>query len=232
MPRLVPMGDLIERCQNRADKANDDHIANAEWRSLISEVYGSDVYSPVAETGLRYFEFTSTLTTTGAAYVSEPSDTLSVVRLDYIVNAVTGERRDLRRIQIGEQSRYAGQTGSEAREWALVDDRIYLYPTPPTGQTYELLYIPQSPDLSTFDDDDCVDVVSSDGESCLIWGVAGLAKAKASQDSTLFIQKQELYRSRLVGWAANRHSSDLARRVVTDDYTLDDLLPGDRRLDR
>jgi hypothetical protein len=56
MPRLIEMGDLIRRCQQRADKVGDDHIGGddtTEWHSLISEVYGADVYCVVAESAGR-----------------------------------------------------------------------------------------------------------------------------------------------------------------------------------
>jgi predicted amidohydrolase YtcJ len=75
-------------------------------------------------------------------------------------------------------------SGSQALFYAHVDDRIYLYPTPPTAQTYSLLYVPQAPDVSGFASDECVDVYCPDGEACLIWGVAALAKIKAfAQDN-------------------------------------------------
>lgn len=232
MPRNLAMGDIVLRCQQRADKVEDDHIGGtdtAEWHRLISEVYG-DLFSVVAETGLRYFEYTATLTTDGTGYVAEPSDLLAAIRLDYIVNAA-GERRALVELMQAEQSFLSGQTGTEARMFALVDDRIYLYPTPPTGQTYELLYIPQPPDLSTFDSDACVDVVTPDGEAFLIWGVAALAKIKASQDASVHLAKQEQARERLTSWAVSRAFNQPRRRQVTDiDVGLDtDVDPADWR---
>jgi hypothetical protein len=75
VPRLIEMGDLILRCKQRADKVGDDHIGGddvSEWHRLISEVYGADIYSVVAESAGRYFEYKATLTTTGVAYVAEP----------------------------------------------------------------------------------------------------------------------------------------------------------------
>ncbi len=222
------MGDLVSRCQLRADKANDDHIATAEWKSLISEVYGHDIHSVVSETGLRYFEFTETLTTTGAAYVDEPEGHFSTIRLDYVDAA--GTHRELVELNVMEEPWFAGQSGGgAARYFALVDDRIYLYPTPPTGQTYSLLYIPQPPDLTDYADDDIVDVVTADGEACLIWGVAAIAKAKAQQDASLHLQKQEMHRERLMGWAAERAITQARRRPAHDEYAERGYDPGDYR---
>lgn len=229
MPRRYEMGTLVERCKRRADKENDDHISPAEWKALISEVYATDVYSPVAEVGLRYFEYTSSLVTTGAAYVSEPTDHFGSIRLDYILNTTTGEKRELVEIMAPEEAWFAGRSGSEARYFALIDDRVYLYPTPPTGQTYEMRYCPQPPDLSAYADTDLVDVVTPDGEAALVWGVAALALAKAKQDASFHASQQEKYRDRHHYWASQRMLSQPARRVVTNiDPSLIDLDPGSR----
>jgi hypothetical protein len=226
MPRRIAMSTLVDRCKKRADKENDDHIETAEWQSLISEVYGADVHSVVSEVGLRYFEYTETLTTTGAAYVSEPDDHLSTVRLDYV--DASGIRTELSPIEHHEQTMFSGVTGT-ARFYAFVDDRIYLYPTPPTGQTYELLYIPQPPDLSEYADDDIIDVVTPDGEACLVWGVAALARNKASQDNQLHFGKQEVHRNRLQAWAADRLITQMSRRGAVDEYPGRNYLEGDYR---
>lgn len=217
MPRRIEMGTVVERCQRRADLENDGHISDGEWLALISEQYG-ELFALVAETGLRYFEYTSILTTTGASYVSEPSDHLATVRIDYLVNGtVTGERRQLDEIMPQEQARWSGVTGSEARAYALVDDRIYLYPTPLTGQSYEILYIPQPPDTSSFASDDCLDVVTPDGESFLIWGVTVKALAKSESDVRLAIAEREASRERLTAWATMRAFSQ-PRRLVSGSF--------------
>jgi hypothetical protein len=216
MPRLVEMSTIVERCQRRADKESDDHISAAEWLALISEVYACDVVQVVADTGLRYFETTATLTTTGAAYVSEPSGIAKTVRLDYIDSS--NIRHEVQEVNSHEQAGLSALTGTVAVFYALVDDRIYLYPTPATGQTYELLYVPQSPDTSEYASDVCLDLVNGDGEACLYWGVAALALAKAKQDASLHIQMQEKHRDRLQGWAADRAITQARRQHAADEY--------------
>ncbi len=200
----------------RADKAEDDHILGPEWRALISEVWGADVFQVVADTGLRYFETTTSLTTDGAAYVAEPDGLAKVIRLDYIDDA--DRRTELQELTSHEEGSLAGLTGTVARWFALVDDRIYLYPTPASGQTYEILYIPQAPDVSGYADDACIDLVSADGEACVVWGVAGIAKVKSSQDASIHMSKQEQHRDRLQGWAADRMITQARRRPAADEY--------------
>lgn len=210
MPRLIPMGTILARSKARADKATDgEHIS--DWRSLISEVYGADVFSVVAGTGYRYFEKVASLVTTGAAYVSEPGDHLSTVRLDYV--DAGGRHFELELLNVEEEGQRAGMTGADrAYGYTPVDDLIYLYPTPPAGQTYELRYVFQPPDLSTFADDACVDVVTPDGEACLIWGVATMALSMARQGLEFQATKHKFHRDRLVEWAADRVMTQVQRQ--------------------
>lgn len=227
MSRLIRMDQLIDRCKQRVDKEEDDHIADSEWRRLISEQYG-DLFEVVAGTGLRYFEKVGTLTTDGSAYVSEPADVLATIGLDYIVNSTTGERRPLREIMVQERAMWAGRSSSYAQAFAIIDDRIYLYPTPPTGQTYELIYVYQSPDLGEFDDDQCVDVVTPSGEAFLIYGVAVKAHAKSETDAQLAIAERDAARDRLLEWAVKRMLNQPRRQVIEDEVTLP-ISPADWR---
>lgn len=215
MPRKIAMSVIVTRCQQRADKVGDDFILAAEWKSMISEVYGTDVHSVVAETGGRYWDTLVSLTTTGAATLSEPADHLSTVWLTYVASAT--DRRRLIRVMPGEEASVAEMTGTEPVYYALLDDVIKLYPTPASGLVVELQYVPQAPDISALADAGLVDVVTPDGEACLYWGVAVLARIKASQDVSFHVQKAELHRTRLMAWAAERSIGDANRRVVTDD---------------
>jgi hypothetical protein len=214
MPRLLTMSTIVTRAKRRADKENDDHISTAEWKALISEVYGADVYSVVAQPGTRYFEYLATLTTTGAAYVEEPDDLLSVLRLDYV--ATSTDRRQLFQAMPGEEPKFAALSTNEPLRYSLIDDRIYLFPTPSTGLTLEMRYIPQPPDLGDYDDADLVDVVSPDGEACLIWGVAALALGKSKQDASFAVTKTEAHKAKLQEWAAERIIGEASRRIAID----------------
>ncbi len=214
MPRRYAMSTLRTRCQQRCDLENSGHIATAEWNALISEQYG-DLFSTVAETGLRYFETESTITTTGAASYDEPADHYGGVGIDRIVDPVSGRRYQLQEIMAQERARWSGMTG-DASVFALVDDQIYLYPRPPSGQTYKVLYIPQPPDLTSYADGDIIDIVTPDGEAFLTWGVAVKALAKSESDPSLALAEREAARGRLTEWAQLRGFNS-PRRVVTDD---------------
>lgn len=225
MPRLLLMGTAVTRCQQRANMEGDDSIAPAEWKSLISEVYG-ELYEEVADSGARYFETESTDTTTGAAYIDEPADQLSLVdNLEVLIDSA-GRLRRLKPLAAQERALYAGRSG-EARRYAMIDDRIYLYPTPATGTQITLRYIPQSPDLSGYADGEAMDVVTAAGEAFLIWGVCLIGKSKDERFVDLASDQKEKARVRLQQWARNRAFHESPRRFVDDDDIADgDWLDG------
>jgi hypothetical protein len=226
MPRRYQLSELVTRCQRRADMENDSSIAAAEWKALISEIYG-ELHGEVSSTGLRYFETESTVTASGAASYAEPSDHLSTVGVDLVIDSA-GRRRELEELMPLEQAQWSGLVG-EAHRYTLIDDQLYLYPNPSSG-TYKWRYIAQPPDLSTEADATLVDVVTPDGEAFLVWGVAVLALSKGEKDVTLALQRQEQARARLKDWAYNR-SLTQPRRLSMPGYgeSFNDYDPSDWR---
>lgn len=217
MPRSLTMSTIVTRCQRRADKENDgsiDSSVGGEWYALISAQY-AELYSLVVETGCRNFETTQQYTSTGAQTLNEPTDHFMTVGIDRILNATTGERYELGELMASERQRFAGTTG-DAQCYTHVDTKYYLYPTPPAGQLYELLYVAQPPDLTTYNGGQTVDVVNPAGEEFLIWGVVVKALAKSESDVTLAIAERERHREQLVEWATLRALNQPRRRVVTD----------------
>ncbi len=215
MPRRYALSDLRNRCIQRADLEGDLSIATDECNRLISEAYG-ELYTIVFECGLQYFEFAAQLTSTGAATLSELADHLSTVALTYYDGTQYYALREMMSQERIPASRWA--TGSRAYAFALVDDKIYLYPTPPAGQIYELRYVPQPPELSTFADTDVVDVVTPDGLTFLVWSVCVKLKSKAESDVQLAIAEREAARDRFTTSVQLRSLNTPRRRVVeTDD---------------
>lgn len=213
MPRLFDMGDLVTMCQQQCDKEHDQHIGAAEWKRRIGTVYG-DLWGEIAKTGLRYFETRETITTTGAASYDEPVALLATVGIDRVYP--DGTRRELRELMAQQRNRFAGRTG-DAVAYEHVDDQLYLWPRPPTGQTYELLYIPQPPQLTEWADTDQVDVVTPDGEAFIIWGVKVGASDKEESDVRVAIGEREAARARVVEWATLKAFHQRRRIVVEDD---------------
>jgi hypothetical protein len=212
MPRRYDLETLRTRCRQRADIENNEHITDAELASLMSETYG-ELYEIVSGTGLRYFETTHDFTADGSDSYDEPDDHGKSVGVDR-VNA-DGSRVTLLPLMPGERSRYAGQVG-DACEYAIVDDQIVLYPNPASGD-YEVIYIPQPPDLSGYADSDLIDVVCIYGEAFLIWGTAVKALSKSESDVRLAMAERDRNAQKLLEWAAERDANEPRRRVIDGD---------------
>lgn len=212
MPRLFTTSALVTKIKQRTDLENQENISDSEWKSMLSTAY-AELYSLVAETGLRYFETTYAIASTGAVSYTEPQTHLATVGIDYV--ASSGERHALYELMPQERNRFSGQTG-KAVAFAIVDDQIFLYPKPPSGQNYELVYVPQPPDIGTFADGDYIDVVTPDGEAFLIWNVTVQALAKEEADVSLARAERELHRERVTEWAIMRSLYGARRRQVDD----------------
>jgi hypothetical protein len=213
MPRTFTLGTLVTRCQQRCDAEGQEFISTSEWKGMISTSY-AELFSLVAETGLRYFEATESITSTGAESYTEPVAMMSTVGVDYLVN-LQGERRALYELMPQERNRFRGLTGT-AVAYELIDDQLFLHPKPPTGQVYKWHYVPQPTDLSSSADATSVDVVTPDGEAFVIWAVAVQAKEKEGTDASLAVAERERARERVLQWATLR-SLHGARRKVPDD---------------
>lgn len=214
MPRRLTMATITTRCQQRADMENDPSISMAEWYALISEMYG-ELYTLVVDAGWEYFEYTQQLTSDGTNILSEVADHFATVQLAYLADASTGRYRALRPLNSQERVMRSGLNAApHATGYALVDDRIYLYPTPPSGQVYEMRYVPQPPDLTSYASTDVVDVVAPDGEALLIWGVTVKALAKSESDVQVAMTERDAARMRFDDAVRLRAQTSMQRRIT------------------
>jgi hypothetical protein len=218
MPRRFTASSLVERIKKACDKENDEQISDSEWKSLMSEVYGLDLYSEVALTGYRYFEYTVDVTATGADSYDEEADVLTTVSICRVIDDSGTLSPPLIELAHQEEPYLAGLTGN-ASAYQHIDDLLYLYPNPSSG-TYRWRYIPQPPDLGTYADSDVVDVVCPAGESLLIWGTAALGLSKSESDVRFALSRMEKAREALQVWCANR-SMDGRHRPINLDGALD-----------
>lgn len=197
------MSTLVLRAQQLADMEGDPSIGTTEWKAIISEWYG-EAYEVVAGEGLRYFEYTTTLTTDGTNHLPEPADQLAVVdQLELILDAATGRCRRLRPITPQQRAALSGRIGPP-RFYELVDDRYYVYPTPPAGQQLTLRYVAQCPDLTSYSDAGIVDSYCVAGQKFVQYGAAAAAVTKSKNDASALLQEREVQRKLLWEWAADR----------------------------
>lgn len=218
MPRRKALSYWRARIRKLADAENSLHVADAEIAEGIDEVYG-DLYHLVVDGAIEYFQVTDTWTADGSASYDEPDDFLSEVSLERV--EASGTRYPLRRLEPQQRHRFGAQTGT-AVAYSHVDDQFYLYPRPSTG-TYELLYIPQPPDITSYVDADLMDVVCIYGAQFLVYGVAALVLAKSESDQRGWLARQQRAEQKLIEWLPTQNFHGSHVRVDGDGEPMDDF---------
>lgn len=212
---------LLTDTRKRADKVGDNGLSDTDLQALLAEVYNG-LYAAVAGTGHRYFESSSTISTTGAASYTMPVDHLGTVRVERQLDTA-GRCMPLREISAQEQTYWRGLTGSAYR-YAVGDDQLFLLPTPPSGETYKLYYIPQSPDLTQLALTDTVDCVVPAGLTYLVNQTAAVAKAQTDGDPSFLSMLADKALVELTTWATMRAFTQAPSPFV-EDYDISGLLP-------
>ncbi len=219
MPLRQPLSYWKTRIRKLADAEGNQHVSDAEIVEGIYEVYG-DLYHLEVDGASEYFQTTYDFSATGAESYDEPDDHLSTVSVERVES--NGRRTVLRRLQPQQRHRFAGATGRHATAYALIDAQIFLYPPPDSGE-YQMLYIPQPPDITEYLDDDEIDVVNVYGAQFLVYGVAALVLSKSESDQRGWLMRQERAEKKFIEWAAQRDFHGAHVRVDADGEPLDDM---------
>lgn len=218
MPLRIRMDKLEERCRRRVDMARNQARDSAAFRAVISEVYGN-LWTTIGAPASRYFETSTTFTADGSASYAELEGHMETVRMARVLD--DGSEIPLREIAPQTETRFKGKTG-DAVAYALVDDRLFLYPKPSSG-TYTLYYVQQATELSEYADDDIVDVACPAGMSYVIWGVKVVIGDELEANIVTATRERDKWEEEVRVWAANR-SPDPKQRPADD--TDDVLLRG------
>ena len=208
----ITLGTLVTRAQQRGNDPSGEQLAVPEMKEIVSEHYG-EIHAAVNDVGARYHETEATITATGAASYALPTDHLSTIGIDFLVDSA-GRRRELLQLMVQERSIFAGQTG-EAHYFALAGANIVLYRTPATG-TYKHLYIPQPTDYSTSGDSTSVDVINIHGLRYIVWGVASILLYRAESEQQRAMVERDRALQKLVEWAIERAKGMPKRQIITD----------------
>jgi hypothetical protein len=213
MPRRQDLSYWQTRVRRLADLEGDLHVSDAEIAQAISEVYG-DLYHLVADGADAYFQTTYSIAADGSASYREPDDHMSTVVFELV--ETSGDRWPLRRLEAQERHLFnTAQTG-DAEAYSLIDNALFLYPKPTSG-TYELLYIPQPPDITSYSGTDLIDVVNIYGEQFLIHGAAAIVLSKSEADLRFHMARQARAEEKLKEWAAQRSFHDPHTQTIGDD---------------
>lgn len=213
MARKLLMGDIMKRSLRRVDLPDTGGpFTLPEVKALISEQYGH-LYSIVVQAGYRYFEADppQTITATGALSYPLPDDHDCTIGIDRVIDSA-GRTEQLDELMVQERNAYSGVTG-DACYYSVVGQSIVFFPTPTSG-TYTHLYVPQAPDISTLADGAEVDVVTSDGEAFLVYGVAVKLCARTEADHRLVTSERDAAEMRFTRDVGHRATTNPRRRIV------------------
>lgn len=210
MARKLLMGDIVRRTLRRVDLEHNSPFTPPEVKALISEQYGH-LYSLVVDSGLRYFEASEDITANNATSYPLPDDHDCTIGIDRKIDAA-GQIEQLDELMVQERDYLAGQLG-DARYYSVVGQSIVLFPRPSSG-TYTHIYVPQSPDISTFPDAAEVDLVTADGETFLIYGVAVKLAAKTELDAMNLVNERNAAEGRFAKDVGKRALVNPRRRIV------------------
>jgi len=213
------MSELVTRCLTAADLESQTVISSATTKILVDRGY-RQLYGELAKPGVGYFDTEATISTTGGATYALPSDHLWTVGVEYLVDS-QGRRRPLTKLMRPERALYSGNSGQSACAYDVIGTNVVLYPTPPTGQTYYHVYIPQPTDISTAADGTLIEMATLDGEEFLIWTVVFYIRDKLDLDTRVAQAEREAARLRVQDDAQLRAFENMSRRIIQDD--IEDL---------
>ncbi len=224
MPRIVTASQLETAVRRRTDTITDTHVSQAEIFEYLSN-WRAELYEILVNSGLFYHEEKQQITSTGvASYDLTSYNILSIMRVDYVVS--NDDVRPVIEIDIRDVHRVSRSVRERAMFFRHIKDTIYFYPPPPTGQIYELIYIPNPGVID--DGADQVDGVMG-WEDFLITGASMDVLAKQDRHESMAVQDKRMndpkngIRARIVR-AAQTRGNGQARSLIQRSPQAEDFL--------
>lgn len=215
----MTLSELRTAIRQRADIVNSQFITDSELTSYINQSYFELYDLLVQKYGDDYFVKIPpySFSTDGTNhFFNLPSDFYKLLGVDLALSNTGDSFVSIWGFQFGDRNRYAvpnfqsfyGVTNLRCR---LANNSLWLTPTPASGQTIQVWYVPRLTTLSA--DNDTADGISGWTEYIIVDGVI---KCKAKEESDVQIemmQKQALIQ-RIESAAENRNAS--APQTVLD----------------
>ncbi len=144
----VTLTVLRDRIRQRADMENaTDFIPDSELNTYVNSAY-KELYGMLLHHDMMRTETTQSITITGAASYSLPSDYFVTIGVFEVIDT---EHRRIPRSRVQDRP-FAGVTNAgDAYEYRTANDSIELYPHPTAG-TYVHIYVPLITELSADSD--------------------------------------------------------------------------------
>lgn len=215
MARTITVGQLEADVRSRADVENDPHKSPVEIRRWLSAGY-SQLYDILVNSGLAYFESKQTIVTVGSGTTALPADYFGTLRIDFIFSAEL--IWPVKEINPRAIHRVRRTNAQRAYYYRITGSNITWYPTPPSGQTYEHLYIPAAADL-TLDVDGSTVVDGINGwEEYVVLYAAMQACNKEDGNYTKFERQIAKIEQKIESMSLNRTIASATSLIEEEDY--------------
>lgn len=147
--RSVTVAALIVRIRRWVSADGDTaFLPDTEVLDYLNEEWPR-VYAIYTKAYPELFRTEVETTTDGTAFRPLPADFFATIGVDYKQSASRYFR--LRRLMEAERNRYNGTSSQRSRSFRVIQNSLYFYPTPPTGQVYRHIYLPTAPVLGLGD---------------------------------------------------------------------------------
>lgn len=148
-PGKVTLAELLSTVRQRADLENTDFVTDPELTGWLNSSAG-ELWDALVGAYEGYAEASATYVTSGSNVMAMPIDFLKSDGLDLEISpSPAGLRTTLKRISWSDRNKYQWPTWSFwPTHYALKGESIYLFPTPPSGKTITLWYVPRTTPLA------------------------------------------------------------------------------------
>lgn len=224
MATTMTLATLRTAIRQRSDMVNDQFVSDSELNSYINQSYFELYDLLVQKYGDNYYVASPyTFTTDGTNQLfSLPSDFYKLLGVDLALSATNDSYVTIRPFNFSDRNRYAVPNfqsfyGVTNMRYRLNGNKLWLTPTPSSGQSIRLWYVPTLTTLAS--DSDTVDGISGWTEYIIVDACIKALTKQETDVSVYVLQKAELIK-RIESAAENR---DAGNPATVGDTQFSDL---------
>lgn len=216
----MTLSQLRLLAKQKADRVNSPFVSDSEWNTYINQSYFSLYDLLVQKYGNEYYVAPPlTISLTGAQFYDFPDGQnhggapafYKLLGVDLVLNNSSNAAISLRRFNFISRNRYifpqitANLLGWQGLQYRPMGNQLELIPTPASGQSIKLWYVPRMSSL--LQDTDVVDGVSGWTEFIAI-DAAIKALMKEESDVTMLVAARQEMVERIEAAAENRDAGE------------------------
>lgn len=215
MSRSISLSDLRDQVREYCDCVRDLHISNSFLNSCINRAIPEFVDLVISSFGTEYYVENSLLTTDSTESLDLPTDFYKLTGLDILTSA--GKYQNLFRFNFHQRNQNNTQEiffpwGINI-EYRIIGDEIFFAPTPETGRTLRIWYVPTSIILE--DDGDTFDFINGWEEYVIFFCSV---RVKLKKEESIKVYQDLLKDKRDVILLASENRDSANEEVVQDVY--------------